>query len=828
VVKLNPAALDNLRQLSTSTGGSLLNKAIVMFIDKAQLDIADLQQAIADNNASALVQKAHSFKSSCGNLGADVMANQAASLETLGYQGQLQGAETLLNAMAADLPWLLEALKAEIDSTAEPQARLPQAQGRAIRVLLVDDDAGFRLITAEALRSSAFFVDEADSGFQALEIAKQQTHDIVLLDAVMDRLDGFETCQLLKAEANMQDVPIVMLTRLGDTHSVNLAFDAGATDFIVKPVRYPILINRLYFILRASQNAAELRNNRLQLTTLAALTSAQRIARLGYWIWYTEKQLFHISSHLAELCAINIDQFEDSLEGYLQWVHPEDLDKVKDSIANSISSNPPDGIEYRLQTANSDTLTVHQEIEVLIDKDETIVTGTVQDISRQKESEIQIHRLAYYDNLTGLASRTYYHEHIETIIKAAQRRSEQFAFLFLDLDGFKEINDAFGHNVGDQFLKAIAKRLTQVAREVDFVARLGGDEFCIIVTNLCNDAGAAEVAERCLKQICEPLSLNEHHVTPNVSIGIAIYPRDGETESELIKAADMAMYAAKQAGKQCYVFYTYDMAYQASQRRESKQRLRLALKEGKFVIHYQPQLSMSTGKLVGLEALVRWQRSELEMILPGHFIGLAEQLGLIVELGNWALKTACEQLAEWQQAGLPPIRVSVNLSPSHFQDPHLISTVKMLLATNNIAAEYLGVEVTESTMQTKSNIEALKQLRALGVSVAIDDFGTGFSCLASLQKLPLDCLKIDKVFIDDILVNPHSSLLLGTIIGLARTLGYSMIAEGVETLEQANAIKTLGCDIMQGFFFSPAVPSEEVPALLMQGQIDFAKRFVKH
>ncbi|GAB6139684.1 hypothetical protein JCM14076_04130 [Methylosoma difficile] len=821
-IRLNPGALENLRQLSTSTGSSLLNKAIEIFLGKAEKEIADMQEAFLIQDALTLAQKAHSFKSSCANLGADLMANYAASLEILGFQGQLQGAETLLNSMQADLPKLFDALRKEIDPGFTTQTALPQIHGRAIRVLLVDDDTGFRLITAEALRASAFFVIEAENGAQAIEFAKQHTPDIVLLDAIMEGLDGFETCQLFKAEEDMQDVPVVMLTRLGDTHSVNLAFEAGATDFIIKPITYPILVNRLYFILRSSQNAAELRNSRLQLTTLAALTSAQRIARLGYWIWYTEKNVFHISVHLAELCGISLEQFEDTLDGYLKCVVPEDLEKVKEIIEATVSGNPPEGIEYRLQSANGDILPVHQEIEVIIDKNETIVTGTVQDISRQKEAETQIHRLAYYDNLTGLASRTYYHERIEGIIKAAERHSDQFAFLFLDLDGFKEVNDVYGHNIGDAFLRGVANRLAFVAREVDFVARLGGDEFCILVTNIHNDTDAAEVADRCLRKVCEPLPINEIMLNPNVSIGIAIYPRDGESESELIKAADMAMYAAKQAGKHCYVFYSYDMAYQASQRRESKQRLRMAMKEGKFVIHYQPQLSMSTGKLVGLEALVRWQRTEVEMVLPGHFIGLAEQLGLIVELGNWALKTVCEQLAQWQKQGIPLTRVSVNLSPSHFQDAHLVSTVKKLLAVNHIPAQYLGLEVTESTMQTKSNIETLKQLRALGVSIAIDDFGTGFSCLASLQKLPLDCLKIDKVFIDDVLLNPHSSLLLETIIGLARSLGYSMIAEGVESVEQAYAIKTLGCDVMQGFFFSPAIPSENVPGLLKQGSIDFA------
>ncbi|MGZ8227073.1 MAG: EAL domain-containing protein [Methylococcaceae bacterium] len=814
IVTLNANAIENLRHLSTSTGDSLLNKAIDMFINTAEREIGRMRAAFANNDPANLAQIAHSFKSSCANLGAEVLANYAASLEIIGYQGHTNGADQLLKAMESALQGVFAALRNEIS---EAHVSLPtesQFEARTIRILLVDDDPSFRLITAEALRSSAFYVDEASSGAQALEIIKHQLPDVVLLDAVMEGLDGFETCRLLKADPAMMDVPIIMSTRLGDTNSINLAFDAGATDFVVKPVRYPILINRLYFILRSSQNAAELRNSRLQLTTLAALTAAQRIARLGYWIWYTQKNQFQISTHLANLCGIDNDQFDEKLDSFVQLIHPQDRDMVKDVIVAAVHSKKPESIEYRLQISDSETIFVHQEIEVITDKNEPIVTGTVQDISRQKETEKQIHRLAYYDNLTGLASRTYYHERIESIIKSAKRRNEQFAFLFLDLDGFKEINDNFGHNVGDQFLRAIAQRLSLVAREIDFVARLGGDEFCIIVNNINDDSGASEVAERCLQQINEPLRLNHHRINPKASIGIAIFPRDGDTESELIKAADTAMYSAKQAGKQCYVFHSYDMAHQAVQRRETEKLLRLALKEGQFVMHYQPQLSMNTGKLVGLEALVRWQRPEEDIILPGYFISLAEQLGLIVDIGNWALKTVCEQIAEWRRSGLPFIRVAVNLSPSHFQDPKLIDTVQELLTDTDVPSHYLELEVTESTMQTKGNIEALKQLRALGVKIAIDDFGTGFSCLASLQKLPLDCLKIDKIFVDDILFNPHSSLLLGTIIELAKTLGYTMIAEGVETREQALAIQALGCDIVQGFFFSHAVPAKEIPKLL--------------
>jgi len=693
----------------------------------------------------------------------------------------------------------------------------PSTNGRfpTIRVLLIDNNPNFRLITSEALRAAAFYVDEAANGAEALEKIKYQLPDIVLLDSMMKGINGFQTCRLLKTNPAMADVPIIMSTERGDSDSINKAFAAGATDFIVKPVYYPILIHRLYFILRASQNTAELRNCRFQLTALTALKAAQRIARLGYWTWYINNNQFQISANLANLCGINLDQFDGTLDGFLQLIHPQDRGFVKNIIISAVHCNTLEYTEYRLQVAKSEAIYVHQEIETITGINELIISGTVQDISRQKETEKQLRHLAYYDNLTGLASRTYYHERIESLIKTAGRRNEQFAFLFLDLDDFKKINDQFGHHIGDQYLNAIAHRLKFVAREIDFIARLGGDEFCIIIDNITDDDDVTEVANRCLHKINQPLLLSEQHqIIPRASIGIAVFPRDGQNERELIKAADTAMYSAKQAGKQCYVFHSHDMAHQAKQRREKEQLLREAFKQEQFILYYQPQLSMDTKQIVGMEALVRWQHPVLGIITPESFITLVEQLGLLIELGNWALKTVCEQMSLWHNAGLPFIQVAVNLSPAHFQVPGLIDTVQDLLNKNGVPARYLELEVTESAMQTKGHIEVFKQLRDIGVKIAIDDFGTGFSCLASLKQLPLDCLKIDKIFIDDMLFNSHTSLLLGTIIGLAKALDYTLVAEGVETKDQALVLQGLGCNIVQGFFFSPAIPADDIPALI--------------
>ena len=383
--------------------------------------------------------------------------------------------------------------------------------------------------------------------------------------------------------------------------------------------------------------------------------------------------------------------------------------------------------------------------------------------------------------------------------------------MFIDLDDFKTINDSFGHDIGDTFLKAIAERLKLVVRDIDFAARLGGDEFCIILDGINEKARAGEIAGRCLQKLNQPLHFNQHQITPKASIGIAFYPGDGIDEFELMKAADDAMYAAKQVGKQQYVFYSEEMSSQA--RLETEQLLRDAFTQNQFVLHYQPQISMQTGRMIAMEALVRWQHPDKGLIPPNHFIPFIEAMGLIKELGIWVLQTASQQILQWHQEGLPFLRIAVNIAPSHFHDPSMLAMIQDLLQETGIPAHCLELEITESALQTAGSLQVFSQLRDLGIKIALDDFGTGYSCLASLKQIPLDYLKIDKVFVDDIFTNTQTALLLGTIISLADALGYRVVAEGVESKDQAIFMRGLGCDILQGYLFSRPVSSDQIPRL---------------
>ncbi|MFA5983256.1 MAG: EAL domain-containing protein [Methylococcaceae bacterium] len=802
---LNSEALNNLRQIRTDTGESLLEMAINLFLQSAQETLNDIKAAFANQDYPALNKAAHSFKSVCANVGAEALSDCCAAIENLAKHSDMADVPSLLMALETLLPQSLAALSKEIGSAVAhsplKDSLTAPTEKPATRILLVDDDEIFRLITRKALYSSGFQIDEATSGDQALEKIKQTIPDLVLLDAVMKGLDGFETCRLMRRAVNMADVPIIMTTGLDDTDSIRLAFQAGANDFMIKPLNYSLLSHHLGFILRASRSTAELRTNKIQ------LSAAQRIARLGYWTWNPSLNQFLVSEFLADLCGITLPAFNQTLDAYINLIHPDDRDLVRNTITNLSNG----AVEYRLQTKTTASLFVRQEVEVVTDSPQGVITGTVQDITQKKQAEWQMHQLAYFDSLTGLPSRASYHQRMDDFIRLANQHNGQFAFMYIDLDDFKNINDGFGHDVGDAFLKEIANRFKQVLRDRDFAARLGGDEFCIILDGITDKEKASEIANRCLHRVTATLQLNQHRIDPRISIGIAFYPRDGANEIELMKAADAAMYSAKHGGKQRYVFYSEEMSNQT--RLGTEQMLRDAFSLNQFVLHYQPQISLQTGHMIAMEALVRWQHPEKGIIPPNNFIPIIESMGLIKELGIWALQTACWQILQWRQEGLPFLQVAVNIAPPHFHDPALLATIQELLQETGIPSHCLELEITESALQTEGSLQVFNQLRKLGIKIALDDFGTGYSCLASLKQIPLDYLKVDKVFVDDLFTNTQTALLLGTIISLSDALGYMVVAEGVESKDQAIFMQGLGCDIIQGYLFSQPVSSDKIHQL---------------
>ena len=436
-------------------------------------------------------------------------------------------------------------------------------------------------------------------------------------------------------------------------------------------------------------------------------------------------------------------------------------------------------------------------------------------IMEREQDQKRIRQLAYTDELTGLASRAHFYLSLEELIKTSDRHNRRFGLLYIDLDDFKDVNDSLGHDVGDLLLKEIAKRLTSASREVDFVARLSGDEFSILVEDVVDDFAAANVAQRCLDIISQPVELSTRKLTPACSIGIAHYPDDGENLSTLLKAADTSLYAAKEYGKNRYAFYKPELTHKAEYRFQVEQYLREAIEEQQLSLVYQPQVDINTGEIIGVEALSRWHHPLLGQVSPVDFIATAERIGMIKPLTEWVLSTACSQTITWKKAGLPALHMAVNISPSHFLDKDIVSLIKRVIDETGMVPAELELEVTESVVQTdQKNLSVFQDLKDLGVLLAIDDFGTGYSSFASLKHLKVDYLKIDKYFIDDMLNDKKTLLLISSMIEMGHNLGHEIIAEGVETSEQFNMLKKLDCGTAQGYLFSKPVTANEISKLL--------------
>lgn len=805
---LDADALQQLRELEKATGRDILARIADHFLQQAPEDISKLHAALEEKNAEQLRFIAHNLKSASANLGAMELSEQCRKLEEAGRSRNLQGADKLVAAIETSLATAIGALDVELNpNTWVAEAADDKSETSGELILLVDDDPGFCQATKEVLTSSGYRVLVADNGADALAFSSEHQPDLVLLDALMEQMDGFAVCRQLLKLPGLQDTPIMMVTGLEDNESVDKAYESGASGFVIKPVNYPVLLRRIRFQLRASQNAKKLQENQER------LISAQRMAGLGYWRWDSEKDQLTLSENLATMLGADPDDHRLSLDDYLILAHPKDREYLRNTIMATTDGAPLRPIDYRLIIDGRPAITVHQELD-MAPHTEHVVLGTVQDITQQRANERRIRQLAYTDELTGLASRAYFYKHVEDVIRAAQRREERFALLYLDLDGFKDINDSLGHDTGDELLKIIAQRLQGILRDTDFIARLSGDEFCILIDNVADQYDAAEVATRSLVEINRPVTLLSRELRPRCSIGISHFPEDGADLQSLLKAADSAMYAAKKDGKHRHAFYQKQHTIEADNRLQMEQDLRLAIERDQMELHYQPQIDLQSGKMVGVEALIRWQHPQQGLIPPNNFIEVAERIGMINLLGDWVLETACRQAARWKRLGLPDFRIAVNISPLHFNDPALFDTVESVLQQTGMAATNLELEITESVVQTTGNdFSIFKRLRKLGVRISIDDFGTGYSSLSSLKSLPIDCLKIDRLFISGMSKDQSSSILVGSIVDIAHSLGHVVVAEGVEEEEQLKVLRRISCDMVQGFFFSRPVLPENIPAL---------------
>jgi diguanylate cyclase (GGDEF)-like protein len=688
-------------------------------------------------------------------------------------------------------------------------------------VMVVDDDHAIRLLARETLEHSGFAVRDAGSGEEALLAFEESSPDIVLLDVVMPGIDGFTVCSAIRHTASGHDTPVLMMTGLDDLESINCAYEAGATDFITKPINWHILRYRVSYMLRASGAMEQLRESR------EGLAHAQSLAHIGSWEWDLATGEIRCSEEVYNICCSEGGKGGNPI---LDSVHQLDRSFVQSSLDDAVAQRAPLSFDYRILLEDSVERTLHAEMVTVLDQGGTPVclTGTIQDITERKHAEEQIRLLAYYDALTGLPNRRFFLQQLEQALVFANRNDRMLAVLFLDLDRFKLVNDTLGHGVGDRLLQDVADRLLRCVRRSDclaraedegppsLVSRLGGDEFTIMLSDIDHFQDVAKVARRILEAISLPYSLEGQEVFLSTSIGISLFPFDANSANDLIRNADGAMYQAKEQGRNGYQIYDESMNAKALERIILESQLHKALKEDEFTVYYQPQVSARTGEVVGVEALVRWNSRELGIVEPGRFLPLAEEIGLVIQIDQWVMRNACRQHRAWLEAGYAPVTLALNISGQHFLKNDLLETVTMVLAETGMDPTLLELELTEGVLMahTEKTVKTLKALKAMGVRLAIDDFGTGFSSLSYLKRFPLDVLKIDRAFIKDLTNDPDDAAITLATIEMAHTLKLKVIAEGVETPAQLAFLHEHDCDSYQGYLFSRPVPPGEIPAKL--------------
>ncbi len=699
------------------------------------------------------------------------------------------------------------------------------------KVLLVDDDEVNLLLTSIALRERGFHITEATSGEQAMRTLTEWLPDVVVLDALMPGLDGFETCRQLRHLPGFESLPVLMLTGLDDDASITRAYEAGATDFFVKSTQWSLLAGRLRYLLRSARTRQELERNK------ARLARAQDLARMGSFDWKRGDGGPKFSAEGLRVFGRGPDEQlpfrtllrmlpEDELNGLLTVLH--EVIKHSSVLARDVTVTLLDG-RRRI---------VHVEAEPEFAEHGNLIgyTGIVQDVTDRRVAEDKIKHLANFDGLTGLPNRRQLIWRTERALEHARRLGHQVALLLIDLDRFKVINDTLGHSAGDELLMEVSRRLRSCVRHSDqvmessleamgsrshrtleAVGRLGGDEFVALLPEVADERDAERVAKRILDLMREPIFVGGQECFVTASVGIALYPRDGATMADVLRNADVAMYAVKSGGRNSATLYSPMLAGKGREKLELETDLHKALERDELVLHYQPKIDVRSARMIGAEALMRWRRGG-QLVPPGDFIPLAEETGLINPFSEWAIREAARQARLWQESFGFAESIAVNLPSRLFERTDLVEHIHNAVNAFGVPHHSIQLEITETGLmkELQSVIPALHRLNEIGVEISIDDFGTGYSSLAYLTTLPISELKIDRSFVRDLGLTPASKAIVTAIISLARALGLRVVAEGVESLRQMEALHKEGCWLMQGYLFSRPQPAEDIEAWLLQ------------
>ena len=687
-----------------------------------------------------------------------------------------------------------------------------------MNILLIEDHKPDAVLLRELLSEDArqsFHLVHAERLEDGLALLKQEYFDVALLDLSLPDAFGHDTFWRLHQQA--PNLPIIVLTGLDDEDLAIKLAQAGAQDYLVKSdLNSGILHRSIHYAIERKRVEEKLR--------LAATVFESTLE--GILITDAKTNIISVNQALCSITGYSAEEIIGSTPDILKserhshaffrqlWDILNKTGQWRGEIWNRRKNGEvfPTWVNISAVPSSTTNNTSHY-------------VAVFTEITELKLSEERLNYLAHHDPLTGLPNRLLFHDRLEQAVLQAQRNKHMIAVMFLDLDRFKAINDTLGHRIGDELLVAVAERLKHCARETDTIARLGGDEFAVIVTQIAQEEDVGLVAQKIIQTLSAVYSVAGYEVFITASIGINLYPGVDNDRGKILENADVAMYHAKQYGRNNYQFYSTDMNAVAFERLMLETNLRRALEREEFTLYYQPQIDMQSGSVNGVEALIRWQHPDLGLVSPVEFIPLLEETGLIVPVGEWVIRTACQQTRDWLDAGFPPLTMAVNLSARQFRQANLVEMIEQSLHEFNIPPELLELELTESIMMDniEETVETLKKLKLLGLKIAIDDFGTGVSSLGYLKHFPVDTLKLSYDFVLNLPMDSADASIASAVINLARNMQLSSVAEGVENQGQMDFLRSQDCERIQGFLFSRPIPPDQMTALLMNWQATAVK-----
>ncbi|MGZ8271936.1 MAG: EAL domain-containing protein [Methylophilus sp.] len=727
---------------------------------------------------------------------------------------------------------------------------LPILSYGSITILIIDDNPANLAVIVESLSHHGYQVLVAQDGEEGIQRAAYVKPDLILLDVMMPGIDGFETCKRLKSQEGTASIPVIFMTSLMETEHKLKGFDAGATDYVTKPLQIAEVEARvslhlkLYLIQKqlsiqnkqlehyrntleqqVSERTVELNSSNLQLrqeikqrrdTEIAlqkseeqfrtlAENSPDMIARYdknGSRIYANPKMLAEIGIALNLVLDSSPINTTDNISAF----------SYQKLIQQVIINGHNKSFEQSWESSDGNPIVIHMQLSPEFNSSNEVVSVLAigRDITEIDLYRRNIHHLAYYDSLTELPNRMLFIERIQEAINDSELHKKQFGILMLDLDRFKEVNDSLGHDVGDLLLLEAARRLTSCVREYDTVSRLGGDEFAIIIADIKDIEDLKIVAIKILNAFQQSFHIRGKDLFVSASIGIVKYPNDSTEIDVLLKYADSAMYHAKRRGRNNYQFYCASLTAQSSERIALEASLLNARKNGELILYFQPQIDLRDGKVIGAEALLRWNHAELGLMMPDRFISITEETGLILDIGEWIILEACRTAVLWNRNRKTPFTVAINLSTRQFVQNNLLDSICHTLFETGCKPEWLKLEITENLLldDSEETLNILNTLDEMGLTIAIDDFGTGYSALSYLTKFPMKQLKIDRSFVSDIPKNRDKSELVKAIISIAKALNLELVAEGVETIEQSQFLLANGCHMAQGYLYGKPIPKD--------------------